>query len=142
MVLFCYYYNFYPTILIDLVNANERLKSQLELTDIIESNYNEAKISNDKLREEIETNSKLYSQLNNKFKELNNLYDNKIKDEIALQQQYDELIIEKDQFLKHYNETIIIKEELSNKASAEMENALAVNNNNYKLLYLNNYHFI
>ena len=64
--------------------------------------------------------------MNNKFKELNNSYENKVKDENLLNQQYSDLIIEKDQILKDYNEVILAKEELASKALAEIQNSSAV----------------
>ena len=64
--------------------------------------------------------------MNNKFKELNNSYENKVKDENLLHQQYSDLMIEKDQILKDYNEVILAKEELASKALAEIQNSSAV----------------
>ena len=96
------------------------------MIDIMESNYKDMKQSNDNLREDIETNSKLYSELIIKYKELTTSFENKEKDEAMLRLQYSELVMERDGILKDFKELLAINEEVTCKSSAEIANSIAV----------------
>lgn len=108
------------------LHENEELQTKLQIADVLESGYNQTKLSNEELRHELDKSIALNASLNEQIRDFNAKFYEKSAHERQLQDQIKQLVSERDEISIIMKELDRNNDELNSQLKSEVETRLSL----------------